>query len=69
MTRDNSPYYAQGREDGASDKALVSSCPGTLPGGMNPEMAWSVMYREGYAAGFAGAERHDPCRNCAREQA
>lgn len=64
MTAANSPYYAQGREDGADDKALVESCPGLLPPGMNPDMAWSVMYRMGYAAGYGSPVPHVPCENC-----
>ena len=64
MTRDNSPYYAAGREDGADDRVIVESCPGGLAPGMNPDMSWSVMYRRGYEEAFAGAMRHVPCRRC-----
>ena len=64
MTAANSPYYAAGREDGADDKALVESCPPAAPLGMNAHMAWSVMYREGYATGFGDAQPHVPCDNC-----
>lgn len=66
MTADNSPYYAQGLEDGATDRDLLSSCPGTDPDGMNPDMRWSVMYRRGYLKGFDNAVRHSPCPGCKR---
>jgi len=49
MTRENSPTYQQGLDDGASDSVLASSCPPGAPlGPMPPFPAYPVMYLAGY---------------------
>jgi hypothetical protein len=58
VTRDNSPTYRQGLEDGAADCALASSCPpGTPLGPMPPFPAYPVMYMAGYGEAYNPA----PC--------
>lgn len=51
MTEANSPYFAAGLEDGTRDAEFESACPPQAPWGMEPSLAWSVMYRRGYDRG------------------
>jgi hypothetical protein len=50
--RERSPYFRQGKVDGALDAAIVRQKPPGQPNGMDPNLCWSVMYRRGYAEMF-----------------
>ena len=67
MGEHNSPYFAAGCADGERDTLLMSSCPGTAPIGLDPDMDWSSMYRRGYERTFVPGW-HEPCDNCKRQQ-
>ena len=65
MGEHNSPFYDQGRADGARDTELMSACPGNPPVGPDPDKAWSVMYCRGYDLTFVEGF-HVPCDGCKR---
>jgi hypothetical protein len=57
MGEHNSPYFAQGLEDGARDAEMESGCFPVLGLGPDPEKSWSVMYMRGYER----AHTPNPC--------
>jgi hypothetical protein len=54
MPERNSPYFIAGELDGQADAAR----PPAERQGFDPVMAWSWMYRKGFARGFLTA-RHE----------
>lgn len=63
MSEANSPYYKAGCADGERDTQLVTDCPPGDPIGMDPDRAWSWMYRRGYEASFKPV-RHECDESC-----
>lgn len=53
MSRDNSPYYADGVLDGLADADEIKQ--GREPIGMDGSKDWSGMYRDGYRDGLGDA--------------
>lgn len=49
----HSPFYDAGLADGVADATLESDDDRQ---GMDPDKAWSAMYRRGYGDGFGGGE-------------
>lgn len=68
MTKDNSPYYRAGCADGARDVLLVQLCPPQPPLGLDPDRAWSGMYKDGYRDVFSTAVPHVCTEACKRQQ-
>lgn len=58
MTKDNSPTYKQGLEDGEADSLLASDCPPGTPLGPRPPFP---DYPYMYEAGYTEAYQPTPC--------
>ena len=48
-----SPNFRQGVKDGANDRQRAQQKPPVPEIGLDPDLDWSYMYREGYAKGRA----------------